>query len=177
MEVLFVKQAGQTSALLELSPDEVQKGQVLSLHTGGLFMHLMYGVASAWCSRPWGTGAALFSLAWLLKWTWHQLKAALSSKSFDKAYDNRYGVFFTGSAQFSGGACFILEREDRGVPFREIAMLNCLSLCKSAVPQHWVSGNCSQSCEPDNQSNSCSAVLVPFGMGSALWMNSHALPG
>lgn len=43
--------------------------------------------------------------------------------------------FFTRSAQFSGGACFNLVQEDRRVPFREIAVLNCLSLGKSAVPQ------------------------------------------
>lgn len=103
----------------------------------------------------------------LLKWTWHpvtgQLKAALSSKSFDKAYDSREGFFFTRSAQFSGGACFNLEQKDWWVPFREMALLNCLSLCRSAIPQQWVSGNCSQSSyEPDNQSNSwqcCAGAL------------------
>lgn len=129
-------------------------------------MHLMYGlVMQALGCRD----QVLHCSPWhdLLKWTWHpvtgQLKAALSSKSFDKAYDSREGFFFTRSAQFSGGACFNLEQKDWWVPFREMALLNCLSLCRSAIPQQWVSGNCSQSSyEPDNQSNSwqcCAGAL------------------
>lgn len=71
------------------------------------------------------------------------------------------------------------------MPFREIALLSCLSLSKSAIPLQGVSGNCSQSSyEPDNQRNSWSCCAAALGDGQCSVMNclnfiplTAALPG
>lgn len=106
----------------------------------------------------------------LLKWAWHpvtgQPKAALSSKSFDKACDSREGVFYQICSVFWWW-CFSREQKD-GSPL-ETALLNCLSLCKNAtaasLPMSLII-----------RVTHGSAVLVPFGMGSALswtaWISS-----